>query len=69
MTERIYISLSDIKCQEIVEKIKLATQIIRKFYLCVNRHLEEIKLEEPKIIISRIDQQVYEDDGYTKTPG
>lgn len=69
MDERMYISLSDIECEEIVQKIKLATEIVIKFWQCTNKYLKKVKLEEPKIIIVCENKQVYEDDGYTATPG
>lgn len=63
------ISLSDIKCEEIVNMIEEATKIVLNFCTSVNLNLKDVQLEDPKILIERRCVNAYKDDGNTHTPG
>lgn len=63
------ISLSDIKCEEIVNMIEESTKIVLNFITCANYDLKDVQLEDPKILIERRCVNEFKDDGNTYTPG
>lgn len=69
MVGRKLIKLSEIKCEEIVQKIQEGTNVISKFTNVLNKHLDYEKLSKPQIYITRSTCTVYEDDGNTPTCG
>lgn len=63
------INLGDIKCNQIVDKIKECTCIVEKFRCVLNKHLEYKELQEPQIYITRYEKETFKTDEKTKTPG